>query len=916
MIFEAEPGIFYQFSKKENTWIGIDGYKALGIASQMQSGLMSKEDLKKLNGLLVPPPRISLTSEDCLFEFNSGIFGFRSSKGHLSISSDIELRNKVDDEEIVEIQPWKIHENTFGYEFKINTDKIVDEMKARDNFSMCGTLGEQGETGDEGDPGIDRLETGPVGDKGADGKNIPFQGFLSVDSISNFEQVGKKNRAIVNIETEEVSKDENYLVLTRANIGNPDACPNRVRPKNFKSPFVAAISEDFSSGLKRISNIDGSIICSKCSSIYFLDMMEIEDQVFDYFKARVYEMKLAKEELVNNWLATLISIFNQQKEALCCALENCQSRKRNQNERQYIEQQRIQAAVGGFRLNIDGSEAKNFTPMNTDETPPNGEVKSGDPNNCLECLLEIKVDGVNNAGSPSRAVVASLPAGSYIAEITDCCIEFIENRWNGIIKFQYRLGDDRKSNLKTVGEIYDDTGVITIPNLGDKRSNFEARQSYVGMTFAFVHAGGEIRAWYPDVIEHDNSGSVSICIRKTDCIELPGGTEGDITDLSNTDFAKFEMCCDMPASQISWYERGWRIGACCGAYLEIDGIKWIVVKRSLGADTSCGGGESMNTACISAAIEAGMGHPAIAYQSVDGEEFIGKKNSGVQTFAFIKDMSDAAVVKIQAGNTFETKGDAKGNISKILFPVTDAISCANRDGNSEGLVIRSGLLAEYFWDVAGTIPVPGGSGPCSFDFDTYPQSGNKTTKIDPYVNWNAENGDWPPQHPKVLYRTNAFATRWIGEIWLDANGTWDLKLGHKDGVRVYVALLAEDTGSFEQKLDDFNVGDKYIPPQPIINLGVRTAGWYPIAIEYFADLGNSAIRLEYRLSPATYFEVVPEDHLRVKLTTFPQNPNGSGYQIYAYYPMRPPWEIIQDIAHAIGRIFDAIFDFFGDLFDW
>ncbi len=56
--------------------------------------------------------------------------------------------------------------------------------------------------------------------------------------------------------------------------------------------------------------------------------------------------------------------------------------------------------------------------------------------------------------------------------------------------------------------------------------------------------------------------------------------------------------CSMAASHLEFYERGWRIGECCGAYVNVHGTGFLVIYRSIGIDMACGGGESLTTPCI------------------------------------------------------------------------------------------------------------------------------------------------------------------------------------------------------------------------------------------------------------------------------------------------------------------------------
>jgi len=126
--------------------------------------------------------------------------------------------------------------------------------------------------------------------------------------------------------------------------------------------------------------------------------------------------------------------------------------------------------------------------------------------------------------------------------------------------------------------------------------------------------------------------------------------------------------CQMFWKQVEWLERGHRIGAACSFYVVIDGMGFIVTKRSIGIDTTCGGGESADNPCVSNFVAAGEGHPAIAWPSLDGDEFIGQPTSGYVTFIKDTELSDRILMKLNAGEVTNINGDPVNNVPFILFP--------------------------------------------------------------------------------------------------------------------------------------------------------------------------------------------------------------------------------------------------------
>ena len=126
--------------------------------------------------------------------------------------------------------------------------------------------------------------------------------------------------------------------------------------------------------------------------------------------------------------------------------------------------------------------------------------------------------------------------------------------------------------------------------------------------------------------------------------------------------------CQMFWKQVEWLERGHRIGAACSFFVEIDGMSFIVVKRSIGIDTTCGGGESADNPCVLSFLNEGLGHPAIAWPSIDGDEFIGKPTSGYTTFIKDEELSTRILDKLLTGDVTNVNGDPVNNVPFVIFP--------------------------------------------------------------------------------------------------------------------------------------------------------------------------------------------------------------------------------------------------------
>ena len=347
MIFESTIGVFYQYSTMTQSWYRIT-MPFIPMASPTNDGLMSSDDFIKLTGLIIPPPQIQLSFDDCDEVYSSGL-----------------LLLTGDRDGIVQIvvHPENLHENTAVIDFKVDTQKLVQRMLSLGTLRLTAPQGDQGPQGDPGTDGANALPVGPQGPDGKDGKNAPWPGTLSEETF----EVAQQNRAIVDIVAHEVSDTENYLTVYRANIGDPSACPDTILPKDIQSPWMLAFDTAPSSNIQITNPNTGSACGWACrSDLYYFDIDAIVQSVHTHWVSYLNDLKAQKEQLANTWLAAMMEMFNEQKSALCCAIEACKSRTRNVQTRQYIEQQRIQAALGNYQVIVGGEQDKEYPPMDRD----------------------------------------------------------------------------------------------------------------------------------------------------------------------------------------------------------------------------------------------------------------------------------------------------------------------------------------------------------------------------------------------------------------------------------------------------------------------------------------------------------------------------------------------------------------------
>jgi hypothetical protein len=278
-------------------------------------------------------------------------------------------------------------------------------------------------------------------------------------------------------------------------------------------------------------------------------------------------------------------------------------------------------------------------------------------------LLELDLDcGLNF--EEDNAVVAELAAGSYVVEVEDCYCQIpikggISSGFSGVIflKFVGKSGEQVMSN----------------PNLGVFKDQISAAQRYVGSSFGFTHMSGQIRVW--SAVQGVNGGFMRVAIRHKDCFEnllMPSIGSGfgsgmkEMVTRPRIHAAEFTTC-HMSLSQLMFYEGGWISKACCGALVEVGGVRWLVVKRSVGVDVTCGGGENELSDCIQKSAPFGF-HPAIAFQTLDDQSFFGKPTSGLQMMYRDHELERMILEKIESNEMLAKVGDPTSNISAILFP--------------------------------------------------------------------------------------------------------------------------------------------------------------------------------------------------------------------------------------------------------
>ena len=558
MIFEASPGIYFQYTAADATWTRLQGYGAqLVLATPVTDGLMTSADFVKLNGLMIPPPKTTMTAEGCVHTFKDGVFGFRSSQNHLIIETELPLVvTDKDGNKVIQNKVWKIHDNTYGINFKVNLPVLLQLLTARGHLTYRNSIGPPGKKGLPGIAGIDNLETGPPGPPGDNGANAPFNGALLQDTTAIVPM--DDNRGIVDIYTSQISPDENYLVAVRANLGNPNLCPQSVIPQKVKSKWIVVTDErppqtktlpcnttlapgicQSGPGCIPVSKAQTVVVQNFCSTrLYYLDMTPIEDVIQAYFENLLTDLKAVKEAMVLEWLQTMIAVFNEQKLAICCAIENCESRQENQATRNFIDSQRIQGAIGHVSIEVEGPGAPDQTDINT-----NPDVNCPPPVGPLAPCTTLSVDCAKNNTAETSASI-TLAAGTYNVSLSACC-GYSSNVLN---EKQYLAGLDDINNINPpyqalFKKLTPYFGVVnltyqgicpggscpvnmTTPGEGQFHTNAEAQTAYKKATFTIEHAGGAISAYFPLQQGYNGAEKIDLCFKLFALPAVGPGTGG------------------------------------------------------------------------------------------------------------------------------------------------------------------------------------------------------------------------------------------------------------------------------------------------------------------------------------------------------------------------------------------------------
>lgn len=709
MIFQQKNGVLYQYDITIRAWVKIASDSLnITLATATTDGAMSAADLKKLNQMVLPAQASSIKGNDCISPYKSGHIELKSGDDFVKIQSNAVLQN-VDykGDYITESMPYQIHQHTYGFDFGIDVSNLIEELRKRNNINLEGKPGIKGETGKRGDPGLNGILCGPAGDQGIKG-SAPESNITVVPETFAAQARPGLRRALVNAKVViDPTDDSSYeLRFDRQVIGSADASASEFYVKPIESTWIlATIASDSRDTTQQLECgiITGGIDGTNKYDLYYVDVADIMDTIRSKFEDEVERLKQGYEEIVRFWINTMSDLFDEQKSALTCAFEKCRSMTKSSGERKHMESV-ASTILGKGKMDIHGRNSNQSVKLPSSR----GLVTIDQPNPCpggppfperpsrfdAQSLKssaaqnwEISIDPIAHSSSSMTAKL-ELPAGKYVAIIKRALASI-----NGHHRANVRVNYIHEGTRKTAD--FMDKGSFN--HLSD------ARSAYEGLTIDFTHDGGNVEWYLPSLMPKSASGHVQIEIIPYDDVApvVPNGQEldgkDDVKQESSKDQKskvikkKIKQSSQSPQSSevkqenqpandppkvepvqtiikndagmdidhLRWYEVAWMERRCCGLVVNVGGQDYIIVRRGLGDDKNCGGGEIAERPIIAHFTNL-IGHPSFAWPTVDGNTFAPLPNTKSVGFIYDEEFNDIVANKILAGDVRNTCGNPDG----------------------------------------------------------------------------------------------------------------------------------------------------------------------------------------------------------------------------------------------------------------
>lgn len=473
-IFESDSGTLYVYDASINTWIR-SGSALLDIkpATISRPGLMSKDDYKKIAGLVLPPLQTSIKGESCQGTFKRGVIGLQGSDDYIKVNGVLDVKN-IDEigESISSKIDFNIHNHTSGFEFTVDTDKLTEDLIARQQVNVVGQTGPQGLKGVKGEQGESQVFAGPVGRKGPVGTG-PACGWRAEPEPFDVNAIITNNEKVIT-DVQVVEDGEDFkLVFIRRLAGNSvfPAQKFEIRP-GCSSPWLLAVSSPTNSS----------------QSAFYFDVEPIINSIRAKFVEEATKLRIGYQDIVAFWTAQMQLKFETQKRALCCALQFCLSKTKNDELRRHIESVAATAlGKGKIRLNTKDSNGVEIL-------SGNGLLASlGYEDPCsLPVTQELVIakqdlgnlvvlEAAKNSGSFEDGILLELAEGDYIFKVEDTNSWFLDS-YSVPVRIRFNSGDSFST--------------IQFLNKGSYKSEGDSRNAYVGQELLVRHKGGPVSIYY------------------------------------------------------------------------------------------------------------------------------------------------------------------------------------------------------------------------------------------------------------------------------------------------------------------------------------------------------------------------------------------------------------------------------------
>ena len=325
-IFEITDGIYYQYDASLKIWGKVASSNLVfPEVTYSRPGVMTYGDFRKLNRLVLPPPISTIVGNDCIGPFSAGSIRLVGGDRYVDVDGELDFKN-IDEfgDKISQSQHFNIHQHTYGYNFSLDLEALVRELERRGNLNVNGQTGDQGEKGDEGDPGIDRVLSGARGVTGDRGRAPECLLNIQTESVPTDLQPGL-DRAFTGVRVipnpNKPDSDEFWLEFDRQVVGIANASTDKFNVRQQSSFWVLAVAS----------------VAGTAQPVYYLDIEPLITSIRNKFLQEVDLLKRGYEDIVEFWVQTMSDLFDEQKAALCCALEYCMSKTKSDHLRRHME---------------------------------------------------------------------------------------------------------------------------------------------------------------------------------------------------------------------------------------------------------------------------------------------------------------------------------------------------------------------------------------------------------------------------------------------------------------------------------------------------------------------------------------------------------------------------------------------------